>query len=597
MSSLFRMKIELWTLLVASATSLCGEVLYREDFSGPGSPVSLNAFAPDERPSNEVWVADALIFSDGSSQTGHNTGWLPLEVEEDQVYRVRFELDVVYSFGSSTPFGVSWTEASPLSAGNPSAATSRGFLKIYRGGRWEFFDTGSESALAGGPNNILFDESREGYEVELRLTTSRTGNWTLEAFAGGVQLDLAPFDGSSMAHEFVSPPVLTGVGFYNGSGTSALRSFQVEGPGAPEVEVPSSRVVDVFLMAGQSNMSGRVDSGYSPDPRDELSLFYYRTDGPAPSDVLSAGEFTTVQPLDSGYYGPEVSFARSLVEKNYRVAIVKVSDGGRNLEEDWNASTYGTWWKYWLSDVAFALKKLEAMGYVVRLQGFCWLQGESDASSASRSANYEQNFSDLVEAVIGALEGWGYDTSQLQIVSAFIRTSSGDYAETVRNAQKAVLESRANASWFETDDLSLQADQLHYDSEGIRVIGERFAEPFPALPTFGDWIESNDLEGDESNADADSDGNGLENLSEYGLGVPHGANWEGLSVEWIDSERLSFAFPVSRPDVVYLPEWSTDLVEWFATDFRIERGASSVRATKSLNGLNSLFVRLSMSLR
>jgi len=39
--------------------------------------------------------------------------------------------------------------------------------------------------------------------------------------------------------------------------------------------------VDVYILSGQSNMSGRVNTGFTPDPAvDGDILYFYRTDGP-----------------------------------------------------------------------------------------------------------------------------------------------------------------------------------------------------------------------------------------------------------------------------------------------------------------------------
>jgi len=51
----------------------------------------------------------------------------------------------------------------------------------------------------------------------------------------------------------------------------------------------SAAVIDVFFMAGQSNMSGRASSGYVVDPRDSQVSYYYRSDGPPANNETSGG--------------------------------------------------------------------------------------------------------------------------------------------------------------------------------------------------------------------------------------------------------------------------------------------------------------------
>lgn len=128
--------------------------------------------------------------------------------------------------------------------------------------------------------------------------------------------------------------------------------------------------VDVFFLAGQSNASGRVSSGYVSDPRDAQVQYYYRTDGPPANNVTSGGEFTTLGPLGSGFYGPEITMGRQLVDFGYNPAIIKVSDGGTSLAVDWNSQTSGPWWTNWQNDAAAALSELVADGDTPVLRGF-----------------------------------------------------------------------------------------------------------------------------------------------------------------------------------------------------------------------------------
>ncbi|WP_269523299.1 sialate O-acetylesterase [Coraliomargarita parva] len=583
-------------LILLTLTSVQAGVFYSDDFNGPAAPANLDAFAPDVRPSNEQWQSASNIYADGSCATGHASAWLPIECEDDQVYTVTLHMDVVYASGSATPGGgLALTTADTYNTGRPNNLETRGFLEFGRSGSWAFYDMGAEPAIASGGNNSLFTESQTDYEVRLVLTTSSTESWKLDAYLGGVQMDLAPSDAESLSYTYSSPPVLTGAGLYIVSGTCSLVDFELQAPVDSESVEVTSRVVDVFLLAGQSNMSGRVTTDYIHDSRDDECLFYYRTDGPASSDVDSGGAFTTVQPLASGYYGPEISLSRELVDKGYRVAIIKVSDGGTSLDVDWNTTSCGTWWKHWRSEVACALEGLETMGYVIRVRGGCWLQGETDAANATRAANYENNFSTFLADLNSQLTDWGYDTSDMLTVCALIRTASGTYAGTVRTAQQTVIEGQGNATWFDTDDLSMQGDNLHYDAAGIATLGERFAAAFPGVEDFDAWTSGNGLSGDDALPTADADGNGLDNLTEYALGIDHGGTLEEPVAEVLETV-LSVTAPLLRQDIAYLPEWSENLVQWFSDGLTVERSLNEVVAQKSRIGYERLFMRLSMEL-
>ncbi len=244
--------------------------------------------------------------------------------------------------------------------------------------------------------------------------------------------------------------------------------------------------IDIFFLAGQSNASGRVHTGYTEDPRDAQVMYYYQTDGPSSNDTTSGGEFTTLQPIDTGYYGPEITLGRALVDQGYNTAIIKVTDGGTNLRDDWNpngSGTENTMWLDWQSQVANALSTLDTEGYTINLRGFFWYQGESDADNTYYSSVYETYFTTFTTEVYSYLSGLGYDTSSMQFVTALIH-EDGNYGETdgtvVRAAQQNVMDNMELGSYFDTSDLTLQEDDMHLDAYSIQTVGERFADSYAA---------------------------------------------------------------------------------------------------------------------
>jgi len=256
----------------------------------------------------------------------------------------------------------------------------------------------------------------------------------------------------------------------------------------------SAETIDVFFLAGQSNASGRVYSGYTEDARDSQVLYYYQSDGPSAANVTSGGEFTTLQPLpaateygyDSGFYGPEITLGRALVDQGYNTAIIKVSDGGTNLRDDWNpngSGTENTMWLDWQSQVANALSTLNSEGYTINLRAFFWYQGESDADNAYYSSVYETYFTSFTTEVYAYLGDLGYDSSNMQFVTALIH-EDGAYAATdgseVRAAQQSVMDTLDLGAWFDTSDLTLQSDNMHLDASSIQTVGERFASTYAA---------------------------------------------------------------------------------------------------------------------
>lgn len=240
--------------------------------------------------------------------------------------------------------------------------------------------------------------------------------------------------------------------------------------------------VDVYVLAGQSNMSGRVNTGFTAHPAvDGDILYFYRSDGPAGTDRTSGGKFTTLAPLNTGFYGPEIAMARALhaVSEN-KLAVIKVAKGGTSLRTDWNsqAGSGNTWWQHWVADTALAVAELQVLGYSPVLKGIGWLQGESDQSNP----DYESNFQHFTADMLAHLEGLIDGTDGIRIVTALIKRL-GAGGQRVRGAQVAIMDSVANWLWFDTVDLDFLSDNAHFDEAGNNTIGERFAERFLLPPT------------------------------------------------------------------------------------------------------------------
>lgn len=279
-----------------------------------------------------------------------------------------------------------------------------------------------------------------------------------------------------------------------------------------------TEVVDVYILAGQSNMAGRVSSGgvgggsYAAIPSvDDDILYYYRSDGPSSNDQTSGGDFTTLSPLPTGYYGPEIAMGRQLhAEATNKIAIIKIADGATSLFYDWNSINPpdNFMWQHWVNDTTDAIHDLYDMGYLPNLKGICWCQGESDGADGSGiSAGYLRRFEALVPAMYAHLETLA-DTSGMRFVTA-TTNDSYDYdngvdlnnKSVVRAAQKAVMDSNAYWSYFDTE-LALsdepdgsfafaEWDGTHFDGPSIEEIGRRFAEALLAAPEVSDLVVTN----------------------------------------------------------------------------------------------------------
>ncbi|MEE9445652.1 MAG: sialate O-acetylesterase [Cocleimonas sp.] len=151
--------------------------------------------------------------------------------------------------------------------------------------------------------------------------------------------------------------------------------------------------IDLFIMAGQSNMQGwRSDAASYPADKyhlDQLIPFYFR----ALNYDSSNNKWETLRPqkghFRKGHFGPEVTFSRALLNnKRLKPAIFKYSSGGSSLKLDWK--TYGKKGLYddMVHNLRIAIKGLEAQGHTVVPRAIIWIQGESDAENEQLANEY-----------------------------------------------------------------------------------------------------------------------------------------------------------------------------------------------------------------
>src|SRR5688572_19042247 len=168
---------------------------------------------------------------------------------------------------------------------------------------------------------------------------------------------------------------------------------------------PPRKPIDVFLLAGQSNMAGAdsivaVPPGFISTEADRQTLF---TGAPMVEGARSSryhpwGELKGhIGRPDELTHGPEVGFARRLHEAGIRpIAIVKVWANFKRDATAWPWREGGELFVPWMAFVDERLAELRERGFEPRVRGFVWHQGIDDAIHGKLAAHYEQNLTELI---------------------------------------------------------------------------------------------------------------------------------------------------------------------------------------------------------
>src|SRR5687768_44107 len=160
--------------------------------------------------------------------------------------------------------------------------------------------------------------------------------------------------------------------------------------------------IDVFILAGQSNMEGRAHRRDLPPDLNRAQseiLFWFDTSW----GQLQPGSSRRPAPPDG--FGPELSFGRTLamdLSRRTAVALIKHGVGGTSLAEDWRPDG-GEQTVRLLQKVRAGVVELERRSFESRLVAFVWMQGERDAGTKAQAAAYEERLREFVRHIRGEL--------------------------------------------------------------------------------------------------------------------------------------------------------------------------------------------------
>jgi hypothetical protein len=270
--------------------------------------------------------------------------------------------------------------------------------------------------------------------------------------------------------------------------------------GAPAGPLPGSAtdsLLSIYILAGQSNaLNWHCDAALLPaDISDASILFFYHSGAPPdrsyplPFNATSGGKWVNLRAQrqdpfiahKQDFFGPEMGLGRTLAQNAVHTAILKCAYFGTDLAHDWRkGDTSGAGlYSILLEQVAIATRGLDSAGIPFLVKGFFWMQGETDAASASAAAAYGENLSRFIRDVRTDLQA-----SNLPFIVGRIGNASAyPYRTSVRTAQMEVAATTENVGWVDTDDLPLDADNVHLIAPGALLLGERMARTYLSIPT------------------------------------------------------------------------------------------------------------------
>ena len=291
---------------------------------------------------------------------------------------------------------------------------------------------------------------------------------------------------------------------------------------ANAAEADSGNVIDMYLIAGQSNAVGYSSKGSLNETFSNIG-YAGAVDYRLASGIYGANNSTEYSQFkwsitaglgkNSGCIGPEYGMAKVFKERigDTKAFIFKSAAGGTALRDaNWGESaTYGNWYprslwqqgytpckdkstptgvQYYLFVENFknVYSQLKANGYKPVVKGMVWMQGCADLGAA---AEYETLIRAFITDIRGDLsEITGANLSQMPFIIGKIATTFGNYGNSnvpaFNEMQQRVADSMKNVATIESSDLIIVnkdgtingTDRYHFNTQDAVTLGERFGE-------------------------------------------------------------------------------------------------------------------------
>ena len=247
---------------------------------------------------------------------------------------------------------------------------------------------------------------------------------------------------------------------------------------------PLGEETRIYILAGQSNMSGRgsLDDLAAAERETNPRILAYGNDGilkPAQEPIDSSlGQIDGVSADRLAAVGPGLFFARTMKQSvKGPIVLVPCAKGGSSISR-WKPgggrdTLYGS----------CLARTREVQG---RLSGILWYQGESDTEREASAEHYGQAFKALVDAFRRDLGAEGLPVVFAQIAEQPMRPeNAARYPawEAIRRAQASL--SIDCAEMVPVGALPRQADELHLTTAAQRQLGGMMTEAMWRLQNNG----------------------------------------------------------------------------------------------------------------
>lgn len=243
-----------------------------------------------------------------------------------------------------------------------------------------------------------------------------------------------------------------------------------------------------IIVAGQSNALGFLNTGAAPyTPTARVQIFAdTNADGtPDAWNYMNPGVNTGTL-ANPNVWGPEVQLANDWLADNPTgyLWIAKVAKGSTGLapdsvDVDWSPTSHGEMFDFATSVIDAARMNLNGSAFAfTQWDATMWMQGEEDATDATKAAAYQTNLHDLATEIRSE---WMEDADGKIVVGRISDSPTLTYSADVRIAQWAEDQADAHMASFKTIGFAMQTDTVHYAAAGHVDLGAAFYDGWVSL--------------------------------------------------------------------------------------------------------------------
>jgi len=219
--------------------------------------------------------------------------------------------------------------------------------------------------------------------------------------------------------------------------------------------------LDIFLLFGQSNMSGRAELDGAPALVHSDHLWMFRN-----GSFVPAREPVSDDP--EAAFGPSLAFADALFHDTQRpIGLINCARGGTKIvqwaPDDDPSSLYGT--------CLGQAKQARTFG---RLRGAIFYQGEYDSWNLDDAAGWSARATRMLQRLRTDLNAPSLPIIVTQIGPNPPDSETASPARVLLAAQEAIA--LPHAAVVSARDLPFQSDRLHLNQQGQIALGGRYAK-------------------------------------------------------------------------------------------------------------------------